>query len=106
VSTRGERLALFFGWMLLVGAVAVTLSSQPWKSCAGDPRPTSENVVLGLLGGAVFAVLAGGVISAAQEYDSRKSIVASALLWLLTIAGIVGTVWLAVRHTYDPCIGG
>lgn len=84
----------------------MTLSSERWRSCTGDPRPTSENVVLGLLGGAVLAVLAGGVISAAQEYGSRRSIVASAFLWLLMIGGIVGTVWLAVSHTYDPCIGG
>jgi hypothetical protein len=25
---------------------------------------------------------------------------------LLTIGGIVGAVWLAVSHTYDPCSGG
>ncbi len=106
MGRRSGSVALLSGCLLLAGSVAVTLGSARWRSCAGDPLPASEKVVVGLLGGAVLAVFVGGSISATRGGRSRRSVAASSLLWLLTVGAIVAAGWLAAGPAYGPCGGG
>jgi hypothetical protein len=106
VGQRAERIALLCGWALAAGSLAVTVGSNRWRSCAGDPLATSAKVVLGELAGSVLALLVGGIIASAREHRTRTSVAASALLWLLTAGAVAGSAWIAVNHAYDPCIGG
>ena len=105
MPTRGHLAALVVAGLALIGALAITLSSDPWRHCAGEGLSRTEGTALLalLIASAVMTVGASVVVFGTRT--PVRAFVVAVILYGLT-AGAVAVVGLVYwGHSYT-CAGG